>query len=160
MTAPLIAVDICNTLADVNGQISRLAGGHKRDQYGLEDIGYPEPQRFFEDHPDVFSAASPIPDSLRAIRKLAEKFRIVYVSARPAWARGRTVEWFQMHQLPPGPLYLTKDKAKVMRKLRPLFAIEDSPEEIARISTVCPVLVIGQPYNGESGTWSTILKAI
>jgi len=160
VTAPLIAVDICNTLADINGQISIIGGGRQRDHYGLEDLGYPDARRFFEQNPEVFSRATPIPDALRAMRKLAENFRIAYVSARPAWARERTVEWLRRYELPPGPLYLTREKAAVMRKLRPLFAIEDSPEEIARIAPVCPVMVIGQPYNGASSTWSTILTDI
>lgn len=160
MTVPLIAVDICNTLADVNGQISSLAGGRKqRDHYGLEDLGYLQPQRFFEEHPELFSRARPIPDSLRVMRELAKTFRMAYVSARPKWAMERTMEWLQIHQLPPGPLFLVRNKATVMRKLRPLFVIEDSPEEAARITPICPVLMIAQPYNTGSG-WSEVLSVV
>jgi fermentation-respiration switch protein FrsA (DUF1100 family) len=161
MAGPLIAVDICNTLADVNSQISEIAYGRKqRDHYGLEDLGYPQPERFFEEHPEVFSRASPVPDALKVMRELAKTFRIAYVSARPTWAMQRTMEWLQIHQLPPGPLFLTRDKAAVIRKLRPLLAIEDSPEETARITPICPVLVIGQPYNRESSGWSQILTIL
>ena len=108
----------------------------------------------------MFSRASPIPDALRVMRRLASEFRIAYVSKRPNWARERTVEWLTLNNLPPGPLFLTRDKAAVMRRLRPLLAIEDSPEETTRITPICPVLVIGQPYNRENSGWSQILTAI
>ncbi len=157
---PLIAVDICNTLADVNGQIARIAGGKgHRDIYGLEDLGYLEPERFFEAHPEVFTRANPVPNAVRAMHTLSSRFQIAYVSARPEWAREITQAWLRANKLPPGPLYLTKDKAAVMRRLRPLLAIEDSPVETARITPVCPVLVISQPYN-RGAVWPKVLASI
>jgi hypothetical protein len=159
--APIVVVDICNTLADINAEIARVAGGQAlRNRYGLEDLGYSDPELFFREHPEVFTRAACLPGSVKAMRKLAETCRIAYVSARPLWAGERTRDWLGRYGLPPGPLLLTRDKTAVMRRLRPLLAIEDCPAEAARISSVCPVLLLAWPYNDGTYTWSGIVTAL
>ena len=156
---PVLAVDVCNTLAAVNAEIARLAGKTAREHYGLEDLGYTDPGAFFGGHPWVFEDAAPLPDSLKTARRLGESFRIIYLSARPGWARGVTERWLRRHGYPDGRLVLTKDKGRAAKRLQPYAAIDDSPDEVARISPVCRVLVPAQPYNDFLGgqSWKEIL---
>jgi hypothetical protein len=48
----------------------------------------------------------PLRQGIDAVRRLAQVYDVVYLSGRPEWCRADTVDWFQRHDLPPGPLYL------------------------------------------------------
>ncbi len=158
----LIGLDICNTLADVNSRVADALDTPVDalvERYGIERLGLRP--GWFDGHPEVFADALPVPGSREVVDALASAgARIVYVTARPEKLRGITRAWLRRWGFPQGSLVMGLDKARVARALRIALFFEDCPRDIAALREVCPVRVIGWPYNGCGGHgsgWSAVL---
>jgi uncharacterized HAD superfamily protein len=58
----------------------------------------------------------PVPGSTRCLQELAQRYRIVYIGARPDAARAMTEEWLAAMNFPKGPVYLAPAQ-RVQRSL-------------------------------------------
>lgn len=142
-----IAVDICNTIADVISELdARLGHNPNPARYfhpGLWDKPY-----YFEENLDIFLDAKPIGNSVEILSELSVYNEIVYITARPEIAEFVTKLWLKENNYPKGKLYFSKNKAKLASKLGVDIAIEDAPFEIERyIKAGIKVFVKEQAYN-------------
>lgn len=143
----IIAIDICNTLADIITEIEvRLGHNPNPTEYFHPGINkYP---RFFEDNLDVFLNAKAIGDSALQLRELSKNNTIVYLTARPQIAEFVTRLWLKNNGYPIAPIYFTNNKVRVASKLGVNLAIEDAPFELDRyMEADIEVLVKQQSYN-------------
>lgn len=140
-----IAVDLCNTLADVVAELEKLLGPNPDPSHYQMPGATAE---FFERHPEIFSGALPFPGAVETLHRIASQGEIIYLSARPKWAREIFEEWLARWGFPSGKLVLTDRKAEVARGMGIVLAIDDAPHEIERYRAAgIPVLVKAQPYN-------------
>ena len=143
----IIAVDICNTLADVISELNaRLGVSPTPDVYfhpGIKDRDY------FKKNLDVFLDAKVLGNSNVVISELAKYNKIVYITARPKESELVTRIWLKKNGFPKGELHFTNDKPSIASKLGVDMAFEDAPHEIDnyRNNTNVEVLVKKQPYN-------------
>lgn len=143
----VIAVDICNTLADVVAELNaRLGVSPTPDVYfhpGIKDRDY------FKNNLDVFLDAKVLGISNLVISELAKYNKIVYITARPKESELVTRIWLKRNGFPKGELYFSNDKPGIASKLGVDMAFEDAPHEIDnyRNNTKVEVLVKKQPYN-------------
>jgi len=93
MKAVLVSID--GTLADTQER-SALAGS-------------PD---FFKREALLRDAATP--DSVRCLRELAQKYRIIYISVRPVDALAATEEWLHARGFPDGALHLAPTHAELL----------------------------------------------
>lgn len=143
MAKQKIAIDICNTIADVNAAVERLTG-IKPDVYPAPGLN----QDWFTWHLEVFSMAPPIPYSRAALLFLAQIYDIVYVTARPEEASQITKEWLCTYGYPQGLVIHTNDKPFVFRAFDMQFAIDEAPAEIRRYHDAgIPYLTRATDYN-------------
>lgn len=152
---PLIAIDICNTLADVI-KVLEEALGPRPDASRYEVPG--ATKQFFRDNPWVFARAPVIAGAKEGVELLANAGNIIYLTARPDWAKSITRDWLQQNGFPEAPIITTTQKAAVARQLNVDLAVDDAPHEIETLSRYCPVLVHARPYNtGYPGrfTWDS-----
>ncbi|MBE5965342.1 MAG: hypothetical protein E7252_10580 [Lachnospira sp.] len=154
---PKVAVDICNTLADINKILKSL--GYDTESYGGV------PNDFFENNLWVFSEAEPIKYSKECLCKLAESCDIVYLTARPKVAESVTREWLLKNGFPYGELVFSANKAKDFKENQCIFAIDDAPFEVENYrKSDCLVMVPKQPYNNTLGDvfkweeWANVLQ--
>ena len=155
-----IGVDICNTLADVNGAIAQVMGlknWHPKT-YGLNTLGLaPDQQRrFFQQHPQVFAEAQPLSGAQEALNKLAANHEIRYVTSRPLWARKITQRWLQQHGFPDAQLVMGIPKIDAVVLLGLEAFVEDDPAEIKKLSRVIPVFSPAWSYNDSKLNWTDI----
>lgn len=143
----MIAIDICNTIADVNGML--------RDRFGLGLAGYPHPfPDGFWASPEgmrVFQDAKPMGDAAQVITGLAKSLGgIVYVTARPAEAELVTRGWLKKHGFPRGKVIFApkSQKAVIYRALEPCLIAEDDPEVIVGLDGCGAAIFVPRwPYN-------------
>ncbi|MCR4426987.1 MAG: hypothetical protein NUW23_12510 [Firmicutes bacterium] len=161
---PVLGVDICNTIAEVNREIGKVFGlpDWRPYRYSMAQFGVvgPEVDEFFLRHPEVFEKARPVEGAVEALRELSRLCRIAYITARPPEVRGVTEWWLKEHGFPPGLLIMGEDKPKAARIYRAVAFVEDSPSEIARLSKVCRVLPVGWEYNGSQARWTDIQEML
>ena len=143
----LIAVDLCNTIADIDKEIDiRVGPKSNPNEYlhsGLKDKSY-----YFEQNLDIFLDAEPIAGSIEALNYLSRENRIIYVTARPKISEFITRLWLKKHKYPVGHIFFTKEKAALGISLGVDLAIEDAPFEIEKYtSSGIEVMVKKQPYN-------------
>ena len=142
-----IAVDICNTIADIISELD-LRLGHNSNPNQYFHPGLIERPRFFEENLDVFLRAKPIGNSAEILRELSIHNNIMYITARPKIAEFVTRSWLQKHGYPLKKIYFTNNKVEVASKLGVDLAIEDAPFELERyIKAGFDVLVKKQSYN-------------
>jgi hypothetical protein len=79
--APVLITDIDHTIADVSS-----AGFILRSNEGVR----------------------PIPGSAEALREIAKRYSLVYLTARDHIFAGKTKAWLAMNGFPPGPVYLRR----------------------------------------------------
>ena len=143
-------VDICNTLADVNGELNRL---------GFQTSVYPSvvPAEVFTE--EMYRQAAPIWPIIRLVQRLAKQYAIVYLTARPENVREVTKEWLQAYGLPAGPVVHTQGRLKgnvALELVHPNWiagAMEDSPHELESYARFIPgirLLIPDWPHNEES----------
>lgn len=141
---PLYAIDICNTLADVN-RVLQQALGPRSD---ASQYSFPGATReFFENNSWVFSRAPVLPGAVKGVYELASVGSILYLTARPEWAREITRVWLTKNGFPPGEIICTDSKADVVRQFNVTLAVDDAPHEIEALASFCPVMVYAQSYN-------------
>lgn len=140
----IAAVDICNTIADVLTEIQNIIGPWPFNEYHHPILT----DDFFYRHAEIFLKSRPYKGAIQGMWRLKEHFDIVYLSARPKWARTLTELWLKVHGFPDGKLILTRDKAKVAKELKVAIAIEDAPFEIDKLKEAgVTVVVKAQNYN-------------
>lgn len=143
----IIAVDICNTIADIMPELNvRLGYNPNLSEYfhpGLSDKPH-----FFEENLDIFLEAKPIGNSAEILRGLAQNNTIVYITARPQVSELVTRIWLRKNGYPKAPIYFTNNKVEIASKLGVDIALEGAPHEIERyIDSGVKVLVKEQSYN-------------
>ncbi len=160
----ILAVDLCNTVAAVNAAIAAALGlgaSWEWRAYDLRPAGVSDPDTWFRAHPEVFAEAVPVEGAVQALDMAVRGgWEIVYLTARPEWARKLSETWLKRHGFPAGELVMTQDKARACVCLGVRAAIEDAPEQIRSVSRVAPVIAVAQPYNGSQTTWGEIGKRL
>ncbi len=160
MANGLLAVDICNTLADVNSQIAKALGPNPNPSVYFHPGVYPG---FFEENPWVYKKAPPISGAAEVLQHLNQYWDIVYLTARPEWAKAITADWLKKWGFPTCEIVCTKNKGAEAKSLSVAMAIEDAPHEIKALEKAkIPVLVHAQPYNYGLGvtrfSWDLFLE--
>lgn len=141
---PVILVDICNSIADVNSVLAKR---------GVDISRYPARVDFpLEEWLRVFWEAKPYPSAVEILNLAVQHgFEIFYVTSRPQEALFVTRRWLDVHKFPPGDLIIgirPEEKVIVARELMPYLIIEDDPAIIHRYrQNNFPVVVKAQPYN-------------
>lgn len=156
-----IAVDICNTLADINSELEKRLGKNPNPkEYLHPKVVSLGGNRYFIENMDIFENAKPLKDAVRVMNELSKKYDILYFTARPIIASKVTEEWLRACDFPEGELFMNlKNKGELAKILRVSFAIEDSPHEIESYrKNNIDVIVIKQPYNDGIVWSSTRLK--
>ena len=143
----IIAVDICNTIADIISEIDARLGHNSNPANYFHSALWDKPY-YFEENLDIFLDAKPIGDSIEILNELSMYNEIIYITARPEITEFVTRLWLRENNYPKGKVYFSKNKAKLASKLRVDIAIEDAPFEIERyIKTGIKVFVKKQAYN-------------
>ncbi len=143
----VLAVDICNTIADINSLIVERFGPNP-DPSSYFHPALKEKPNYFEDNLGLFLEAKPIKGSVVALSHLAKHNTLVYLTARPKIADFVTRLWLKQHGYPPGDVIFTDNKAEVARRLGVVLAFDDAPFEIERyVNSGIEVLVKKQDYN-------------
>lgn len=129
----IVLLDICNTIADINGQIEVITGLKRSEGLFFHPALYPG---WFEENMNIFKDAPAMPGSVEGVNRLREEgYKIVYLSARPESARGITEEWLQRKGFPNCPLLFTDKKVEAIQQAGICqediaFAIDDAVHEI------------------------------
>lgn len=78
---------------------------------------------------DLYSALNPIPHAAKSLRRLAPVAKIVYITARPMFAREDTQAWLMRHGFPVGEVINVRNDNKVAAARREKIdtMIEDRP---------------------------------
>ena len=140
----MVAVDICNTICDVNGLLDEKFGHRKKGVYIHPSI----PVDFFEKNPLFFADAKPYQWAVKYLQKLVLREPIVYLTARPVQSKEVTEIYLKENCFPDGKTYFTQDKARIAKSLGVRWAFEDAPHEIQKYQeSGIPVLVFSQDYN-------------
>lgn len=145
MSRKIIAVDICNTLADINSEIQKVYGASPVPSVYHHPKVNPE---FFRNNLWIFEKANPFTGAAEQLTEISKTYKIIYITARPKAAQEVTIEWLQKNNFPKGIVFFTTKKAILAKSLGVMAAIEDAPNEIeGYISKGIPVIVKKQPYN-------------
>ena len=165
-----IAVDICNTLCDVNHILERDFGFQKRpDVYEYPGLV----ADFFYQHTEVFVKAEVFRYAKECLQLLSERYDIIYLSARPANAHAVTVKYLKetdyvvlmtLHSakgLEFPHVYLAGLEDGIFPSYMTITA--DAPAELERyLRSGIPVAAYMQPYNESVPvyhfTWSDLYK--
>lgn len=145
MPQRLIAVDICNTLADINTEIAKVFGANPNPSNYFHPCVTTE---FFKYNTWIFEKAQPFKSAANTLNQLVKEFSLVYVTRRPVQAANITLGWLKQHKFPEREVIHTRDKAEIAKLLNVSAAIEDAPFEIEGYSDIgIPVYVKRQSYN-------------
>lgn len=145
----MIAVDICNTLADVNRVLA--------EDFSVSLQQYPAsiPNGFWlsPEGMRVFQAAPPIAGAVEAVSALAGAHGgVVYITSRPVEAEFVTLRWLRMHGFPKGKVVFcggAAEKVAAYIGFSPSLVAEDDPGVAAAVGSVgIPVVALEWPYNG------------
>ena len=111
-----------------------MTPGHRRTEHAVlvfidGTIGDTRHRRHLLGHPDFYGRAellgdTPVPGSVECLGRLARRYTIVYVGARPAATRSYTEEWLLRHGFPHGPICLgptQEERLALVRRLRRKF---------------------------------------
>lgn len=146
MRKPVVLVDICNTLANVNEQIDVVTGVSRPE--GTYFHPAVRDESFFEGHMEVFSNARVLDGSIEFVNRLASTYEVLYFTARPECSYEITREWLRTNGFPVAPIIFTKDKVASCREMNVAFAVDDAPHEVmaySRAGILC--LVPAWDYN-------------
>jgi 5'(3')-deoxyribonucleotidase len=142
-----IAVDICNTLADVLSELEARLGKFPNPNSYFHPALMDNPH-YFEENLDIFLSAKPIGNSAQILRELSKFNKIVYITARPKAAELVTKVWLRNNGYPKAKIYFTDNKVKVAKSIGVDIAIDDSPSEIeSYMDAGIQVIVKQQDYN-------------
>jgi len=140
-----VAVDICNTLADINGEIEKVFGANPNpSRYYYPGVT----SEFFRNNLWVFEKAAAYKGAAKALTKISLYYEIVYITARPVEAQSVTIEWLKRNGFPRGRIIFTTTKPVIAKALGVKAAFDDAPHEIdGYLAAGIPVFVKKQPYN-------------
>jgi uncharacterized HAD superfamily protein len=94
----------------------------------------------------LYSKSKSIKSDVDTINKLAEIYNIYYITNRPKNCYLVTKNWLKREKFPtPENVILTDDKVKVLQELKPIFFVEDRPQE--DYSKYTQVILRRTPYN-------------
>jgi hypothetical protein len=157
----IVVVDLCDTLAQVTKAIEGIFG--------------PCPDPFVCFHPsvikefwmdpdnriaqEIFKHADPLPGSTEGVRKIARSHQIVYLTARPEWARGISEKWLSQNGFPSAPVVCAQDKLNWVARNGAAWAIDDNPAQIKKLLSLVPVFVPSREWNiglGKQFKWEEL----
>ena len=150
-----IACDICNTLADVNGELEKRGFVREEGTYFIEGLG----ADYFTNNLDVFENATPFEGAAERLRAFVKNgFEIVYLTARPKKAKKVTREWLKKNGFPKGKIVFSNNKPEDFKRLHCTYAIDDAPHEIKnyQVNNI-KVLIHLRDYNlsfGDGFSWN------
>lgn len=149
MRRPVIAVDLCNTICDVNGALERIFGVRRKNGSmlieGVENC-------FFQENPQFFLCPEVFPYAAETLQILSLQYDITYLTARPVEAYRETLQFLYHHGFPQGEVIHSDNKAAVFRERNMSFAFDDAPYEIQRYQDKdIPVFVKKWDYNQGMG---------
>lgn len=127
----VIAVDICNTLADVCKELDKRLGQNLNPSLYFHQGLWDKPN-FFKENLDIFSEAEVISNSVEILNELAKYNTIYYITARPKISEFVTKLWLKKHGYPIAKVYFTNNKVEIANKLGVNIAIEDAPFELEK----------------------------
>lgn len=138
-------IDICNTIADVNGVLEKVLGPNPIPS----NYRHPKAtEEFWLNNLWVYAAALPIKHAAEQLRLLSRNNKLVYITARPVQAADITVKWLKEHGFPQSEVIFTDNKVAVAKNLGVQQVIDDAPHEIeAYLRAGFDVKVKSQPYN-------------
>jgi hypothetical protein len=126
--AGIAVFDIDGVVADVRHRLHYLAGRYK-DWDGFFDSAADDP---------------PLDVGIALVKELAAQHDIVWLTGRPAWLRGVTLDWLEDQGLDPTELHMRPDrdyrparlyKVDVLRRLArqtPVTSFVDDDDEVVR----------------------------
>ena len=142
-----IAVDLCNTTADILEQLN-IRLGVTKDLKEYFHSGLVGKNNYFIENVDLFLAAKPLEQSIEGLRLLARYNEIIYLTARPVEAKEITENWLHKYSYPKGKLFFSEDKPSIAKGHGIKYAIEDAPHEIdSYLQAGVSVFVYKQSYN-------------
>ena len=102
------------------------------------------------------------PDSVRCLRELSQRYKIVYLGARPATALAPTEEWLRARGFPNGPVYLAPTREECLALTTELKARFDFAAGIGdrwednelHLELGCQSIILKE----SGGNWDTVRK--
>ncbi len=76
---------------------------------------------------EVLMKDAPTPDSVRCLQELAQRYKLIYLTARPETAKAATEEWLNAMNFPKGPIFIGQtpgDRLGLAPALREAFEFE------------------------------------
>lgn len=142
----MLAVDICNSLADIDSQLKLR---------GITQNAYPAPlPECYFTSPDgmrVFRDAEPIEHMVDTVKCLALLLGgVTYVTSRPIVASFVTRRWLKRYGFPAGDVMFCQwhEKASIYMALKAKVIIEDDPRVLEAIKDPGALVLVPQwPYN-------------
>lgn len=147
---PQIAIDLCNTVCDVNRQLE-IQFHTKRSfgNYWIDGVT----DSFFESTPSFFILPEVFPYAVESLQLLSRYYKITYLTARPKVAEAATRYFLMQNRFPDGEIIFTNDKVSYFLNHHMVFSIDDAPKEIAGYHAHnIPVLIKAWDYNIGMGT--------
>lgn len=144
-----VAVDICNTIANVNLELLRCF-----KTITFEKYPFPEVSRDFfvtGEGLRIFRKAEAFPEAANVLNELSGRgYQIVYVTSRSRRAEFITKRWLEIHRFPKGPVFFVSQDKKAdfaARKEIALFFEDDPYTAAAMLAAGIKVLLKDWPYN-------------
>lgn len=143
-----LAVDIDETLGTISGELGRLFTKGSASEYRYDGAD----AEFFRTHPGIYLRAVPYEGRAVALRGIAERHEVVYVTRRHRNALAVTYIWLLRNGFPLRRVYFTEDKGSLAERLGIDLAIDDAPDDILSYERhSVPCMVVRKPYNRDLG---------
>lgn len=140
-----VAVDLCNTVCDVNDCIEQML--HLKRESGKYKIEGVSPD-YFRTNPEFFENPIAYRYAAEVLHLLSKKYQIVYLTARPMESCLATEHFLRKNNFPIGKIVHSTNKVEDFKKLDLYYAFDDSPEEILSYQRAgIPVLIKKWDYN-------------
>ena len=140
----VIVVDVDGTLAATDKIL--------QSRYNVPPHEYPAklPEGFWESPEGLvlYRDVEPIPGAVESLRKLSQRFYVVYATVRPRVASFVTARWIRKHGFPVGPVFFCnglKHKARLQESRGVIGFIDDDPDFPGMVDL--PVFLVDRPYN-------------
>ncbi len=144
-----VAVDICNTIANVNLELLRHFETITFDKYPFPEVS----RDFFltGEGLRIFRKAEAFPGAADVLNKLSgRECQIVYVTSRSRTAEFITKRWLEIHRFPKGPVFFVSQDKKAdfaARKEIALFFEDEPYTAAAMLAAGIKVFLKDWPYN-------------